>query len=437
MASGLAQRQAALVRAGSYQVWAQIAAEVDALSGAAEWRQTDASPYYDADTLRQGIFAMRQHRDEGDARALARLLTEDLYRNLNDLLAPELYSVSLLGTKRLVEHYLAESEASLRWLADAPIPQAERLAAFEHAWHVFGRTALLLSGGATWGFHHLGVVKALFEHGLLPRILSGASIGAMIAAGACARSDGELAEMFADPDSLRRDGLLPVGLGAALDQGAWLDPNRLRDVLLHNIGNPTFAETYAHSGRTLAISVSPTRHRQKARLLSHLTAPDVLVVSAVLASSALPGLFPPVELRRRGASGTEVPHVPGERWVDGSIAGDLPKRRLSRLHNANHFVVSQTNPHVVPFVRSHRRRGVGPALVRVVSATARTQGAWAHRAGAARHGPGGTHRPPCVGCECAVSAGLSRPRGHPSHVPMVASAAHGVQPHPRGSAFVH
>ena len=68
---------------------------------------------------------------------------------------------------------------------------------------------------------------------------------------------------------------------------------------------------------------------------------------------------------------------PGERWVDGSIAGDLPKRRLSRLHNVNHFVVSQTNPHVVPFARHHGRPGVGPALMRVVSVTARSQGAWA------------------------------------------------------------
>ncbi|MEO0602834.1 MAG: hypothetical protein AAF211_15440 [Myxococcota bacterium] len=69
--------------------------------------------------------------------------------------------------------------------------------------------------------------------------------------------------------------------------------------------------------------------------------------------------------------------MPGERWVDGSIAGDLPKRRLSRLHNVNHYVVSQTNPHIVPFVRHHDRRGVGSAVMRVVGVTARSQGLWA------------------------------------------------------------
>ena len=41
------------------------------------------------------------------------------------------------------------------------------LAGFRRAAHIFGRSALMLSGGATLGFSHLGVVKALFEHDLL------------------------------------------------------------------------------------------------------------------------------------------------------------------------------------------------------------------------------------------------------------------------------
>ncbi|NJN36554.1 MAG: hypothetical protein HC794_05210 [Nitrospiraceae bacterium] len=35
-----------------------------------------------------------------------------------------------------------------------------------------------------------------------------------------------------------------------------------------------------------------------------------------------------------------MPYLDGERWVDGSLHGDLPKQRLSRLHNVNHFIVS-------------------------------------------------------------------------------------------------
>lgn len=369
----------ALAEAPSYEVWLEAAEAHDAATGAAEWRHDDASPYFDAEELRQGMFAMRQLRADADAEGMAAHLTDDLYRHLNALLAPELFAVALAGTKRIAETYLDEAETSLRWLATVPgVPASHLLGRFERAWHVFGRTALLLSGGATWGFHHLGVCRALFELDLLPHVLCGASTGAMIAAGICARDDAELAAMFADPvGQIRLDGLRLAPLDEAVQRRALLDPEQLRAVLDHNIGTPTFAEAHRRSGRELAISVSPTRHRQKARLLSHLTAPDVLLTSAVLASSALPGLFPPVQLERRMADGTVLPHVPGERWVDGSIAGDLPKRRLSRLHNVNHFVVSQTNPHIVPFVRHHGRRGLASAVMRVVGATARSQGMWA------------------------------------------------------------
>lgn len=40
--------------------------------------------------------------------------------------------------------------------------------------------------------YHLGVLKALHEQGLLPRIISGNAIGAMIAALICIHTDEEL-----------------------------------------------------------------------------------------------------------------------------------------------------------------------------------------------------------------------------------------------------
>ena len=43
-------------------------------------------------------------------------------------------------------------------------------------------TTLLLSGGATLGLFHVGVVKALFRENLLPTVLSGSSAGSVVAA---------------------------------------------------------------------------------------------------------------------------------------------------------------------------------------------------------------------------------------------------------------
>lgn len=39
-----------------------------------------------------------------------------------------------------------------------------------------------------------------------------------------------------------------------------------------------------------------------------------------------------------------------KQYIDGSVDGDLPMTRLSEMFNVNHFIVSQVNPHVVPFL---------------------------------------------------------------------------------------
>jgi TAG lipase / lysophosphatidylethanolamine acyltransferase len=46
--------------------------------------------------------------------------------------------------------------------------------------------------GSTTGLYHIGVVKALHERDLLPRIISGTAVGALIAALICIHTDEEL-----------------------------------------------------------------------------------------------------------------------------------------------------------------------------------------------------------------------------------------------------
>ncbi len=213
---------AAMDAATSYSEWRAAAEEHDRLSGAAAWRDDDDSIHYDASSVRASVLRLETARESGDGLLLAEVLTEDLHRHLNDFWAPALYDRALTGTKRIIERYLDESVACLRWLAENEVPhlsKRDKRTRFETAYRVFGRSALLLSGGGTWGFHHLGVVKALFELDLLPHILSGASTGAMVAAGVCGRSDDELRGMYEDTNSIRLDGLVPIGAGRAMRSG--------------------------------------------------------------------------------------------------------------------------------------------------------------------------------------------------------------------------
>ena len=56
-------------------------------------------------------------------------------------------------------------------------------------------------------------------------------------------------------------------------------------------------------------------------------------------------------LAKNPKTGEAVPWDPSpQRWIDGSVDNDIPMTRLAEMFNVNHFIVSQVNPHVVPFL---------------------------------------------------------------------------------------
>jgi TAG lipase/steryl ester hydrolase/phospholipase A2/LPA acyltransferase len=57
---------------------------------------------------------------------------------------------------------------------------------------------LLLSGGGTLGMNHVGVLAALMERNMLPRIISGTSAGSIVAGVCCTRTDDELPQLLND-----------------------------------------------------------------------------------------------------------------------------------------------------------------------------------------------------------------------------------------------
>jgi len=64
-------------------------------------------------------------------------------------------------------------------------------------------------------------------------------------------------------------------------------------------------------------------------------------------------MFDTVELMIKTDDGRIVSYHPSstkQRYIDGSVGGDLPMKRLAELFNVNTFIVSQVNPHVCPFV---------------------------------------------------------------------------------------
>ena len=366
-----------LSEARTYNEWQETAQALDRLEGNDEWREDPTSPHYDYELVGDHLRSLKTLRQRGDIPALRDLLEESLHRNLGDLSNQALYEYAYAGTKRLIEDYLDEIAATLHWVCDTPIPgypDEAKLTLARAAFRVFGRSALILSGGGALGLFHLGVVKSLWEEDLLPDVISGASMGAIIAGGTCVRSDRELTMMWENVEGIHRRATRLQNPLKIWRTQSLLSPEQLYEHISTNLGDRTFSEAYAHSGRVLNIAVSPTRHRQKPRLLNYLTSPDVLINHAATASCSLPALFPPSQLMRRHEDGSVSPYVEDERWVDGSLHGDVPTMRLSRLHNVNHYIVSQANPHILPFAKLENRAGVLPATADLVTSSLRAQG---------------------------------------------------------------
>ncbi len=358
------QLQKELEQAQDYEQWLAAATALDDLDGKLAWREQEETGMLHESLMRQHMATMQQCRANTDTRRLIRVLQESLYRHLGELSNPELYSMARSGTNRLVQEFLSEVETSMEFICSHPIPEvstARKLEMFHDAERVYGRPALMLSGGAAFGIYHLGVARALWRQNLLPDVIAGSSMGAVVAAAICTRNNQEVTEFFEHPERIHLQAFRWLGIRDGLREGHAMDPRQLQEHLLANLGSVSFKEAHDHSGRTLNISVSPTRTQQKPRLLNWLSSPEVLVDSAVMASCAVPGIFPPVTLQARDASGgpnSSVPYMPTERWIDGSVHGDLPLMRMARLHNVNKTIVSQANPHVVPFITHHDESGL-------------------------------------------------------------------------------
>ncbi len=345
--------QATMDMATSYEEWSEAAKAHDKASGVDQWRASDESKYFDYKSIRRRFERLKKMRAAGDCAGVLFALNEGLHGNIDGMGHGRLHGKAKFGTKHLIDDYVSEAVLALDLLAsdDCDIPFDERLDFFRRAQHCYGRTALMMSGAGSLLFFHIGVVKALWQQGLLPDILSGSSGGSLV--GALVSTNNERAiKKFFKPENLVEEIERERGLLRHLDafKPEVADTDELYDIINRQIPDLTFLEAFKKTGRHLNISIAAAEKHQTSRLLNAITTPNVYVREAVMASTAIPGFFPAVKLAAKNARGRRQPYLPSRRWVDGSISDDLPAKRLARVYGVNHFIVSQVNPHMIPFV---------------------------------------------------------------------------------------
>jgi predicted acylesterase/phospholipase RssA len=300
--------------------------------------------------------AAERYRALEELKQLVEMCTRNNFAGIEN---PRMYSETYYGTKELAQNFIDEIEASLKVLLNSSaLSDNEKYVLANHLYTNFGRTALCLSGGATFAYYHFGVVKALLDAGLLPDVITGTSGGALIAALVGTYKDEEIKQMLVPALAHRITACEePFRIwfqrwrktGARFDTLAWA-----RKTGYFTRGSMTFKEAYERTGRILNVTCVPSDPHSPSILANYLTAPNCVIWSAVLASAAVPGILNPIVLMMKKSDGTLAPYSFGHKWKDGSLRTDIPLRALNLHFNVNFSIVSQVNPHINLFFFSSR-----------------------------------------------------------------------------------
>ncbi len=201
--------------------------------------------------------------------------------------------------------------------------------------------AFVLSGGGSLGAVQVGMLLALTESGIRPDLLIGTSVGAVNAAwmGAAPDHSGavELAEIWM---GLRRQDVFPLS--------PWTGARGLLGRSNHVIDNDSL--------RNLLESFIPYERLEEAKVPVHVITTELKsgravafssgpAVPALLASTAIPGVFPPITIARR-------------EYVDGGVANHTPVTAAIELGASTIYVL----PVGYPWLRQEPANALGMAL---------------------------------------------------------------------------
>ncbi|CAE7010571.1 Casein kinase II subunit beta [Pyrenophora teres f. teres] len=367
-----------------FEEWEAAAYKLDEVLDYDMWRQTAISKDYDHRLIHQRLSAIYEAQEDNDILGLINILRSGLVRNLGNITAPKLYNRAYAGTKLLIEDYVTQVAYAIENLTQYPtsrnsdtgLTNQAKLDVLHDTRQAFGRSVLVLQGGQVFGLCHLGVVKALHLRGLLPRIIAGTATGAIIAALVGVHTEDELLEFLTGTNidltaftnrPYRKDAgftawfeTLNRRVNRWWKEGHFLDVDVLEQVLRANIGDLTFEEAYTRTKRVLNITVTTSGSGGVPNLLNYLTAPNVLIWSAALASNATSSstLYHQVTLLCKDEEGNIVPWSPASKaefrsYTHASYRDrESPLHRIGELFNVNHFIVSQARPYLAPFLRS-------------------------------------------------------------------------------------
>ncbi len=183
------------------------------------------------------------------------------------------------------------------------------------------RTAFVLGGGGVLGSAEVGMIRALLERGVCPDLVVGTSVGAVNGAAVAADPTPAVAERLVDLWTSSASGVWSTSpvervRTFARTRTAFHSSEPLRQLLIEHLGDSRF-EDLAVEFQCCAASIEEAREHW------FDSGP---VVPAVLASCAVPGLFPAAK-------------VGDEHFMDGGLVHSIPVGRAVELGATRVYVL--------------------------------------------------------------------------------------------------
>lgn len=145
------------------------------------------------------------------------------------------------------------------------------------------KLALVLGGGATKGYAHIGVLKVLEDNNIKPDLIVGTSMGAVI--GGAYASGKEYEYLINISKSLTKKKLMDFNLFSTFFSTGVMSGKKLKRILNQEIGNIDHSQL-----KIPFVAIATNIFEGQLEILK-----DGLVVDNILASLSIPGVFPIVQ----------------------------------------------------------------------------------------------------------------------------------------------
>lgn len=184
------------------------------------------------------------------------------------------------------------------------------------------KVAFVLGGGGTNGASEVGMLRALLEFGVRPGLIVGTSVGALngaaVAAGPTLETVERLSQAWLNLNNERIfGGSIFIGAAKLVRQRTHLHSNRPLRRLIESLLPAARFDDLEVAFQCVAASIEQGAEHWFS---------EGSLVEAILASAALPGVFPPVE-------------IDGEHFLDGGIVNSIPISRAVELGATEIYVL--------------------------------------------------------------------------------------------------